>query len=540
MLNGEFAFVLWDCRRNRLLAARDRAGIRPLYFNWSNERLLLCSEIKGILRAPDIHSQISPEYIYSAALGAVHETACPFENIDVLRPGHMLILEQGSDPVQQRYCHWSFDVDEQISFLDASQLVKSALIKGVERRLAADVPVQCYLSGGIDSAIICSILSSLQPSTSAYHVSFSDKAYSETEEATKIASYCGANLRVLECTDEDIIDNLASTVWHVEAPLPNSNSVAKFMLSRMVQSDGTKVCLTGEGADEMLGGYPFFKLEALWRKTLSKQLPAQDFATALRSLKASDSRSRGSVWNPMPGWKGVKHPYGSPNYFHLSCRENGAVVPLLSGFQHGRKHLEKKFLQLFPEQQYRSMHGFNVTREMAMHRLAGGILPLLGDRVELAHGVECRLPFLDLEFLELLSKLPERYFLDTGRGIEKMVLRAAFADMLPPQAVKARKHPFLAPRWRVIFASTKGRQMLNDTLSVKAIRKAGIFSPAAVSSLKAIWQSLPENFSLVHKIDPLIGILITTQLLYENLASSPYFAATERLSLINMGEPNTL
>ncbi|USX21730.1 asparagine synthase (glutamine-hydrolyzing) [Oxalobacteraceae bacterium OTU3REALA1] len=534
-LNGEFAFILYDSKRKRLLAARDRAGVRPLYFHWTEDRLLLCSEVKGIFRDPTVHRRISSEYIFGAALGAVHDDACAFEGIHTVRPGHMLVLELYGAPVQRPFHRWTFELNDGIDFSEAARRVGALVIKSVHRRAVADVPVHCYLSGGIDSAIVCSVLSSGRSDVRAYHASFPESAYSETAEAQEIATYCGVELNTVECSGAAMLDSIISTVRHVELPLPNCNSVAKFLLSRFVNSDGTKVCLNGEGADEMFGGYPFFKLEALWRATLSSQWKGPSLKAASRSLAATDSRSLGSVWNPIPNWQSHKRPYGWPNYLHLACRANGGIVPLLSGFRLTGSHLENEFLCRLPPESYVGLNAFNVTRRMAMHRLAGGILPLLGDRVEMAHGVECRTPFLDPELLDLLSTLPEMYFIDLENMTEKRILRSAFSGTLPPKTLNAPKHPFLAPLWRMTLNSPKGRQLLGDVLSRTSVREAGLFAWPAVACIKAAWQALPPNSLGVRRLDPLIGILLTTHILYEVLVKAGPTSASSIFPMVDKG-----
>lgn len=532
-LNGEFAFIIWDSLQEKLIAARDRAGIRPLFFNWSDHRLLLCSEIKGILQDPRVDTQISSNYIYSAALGAVHDSVSPFENIEVVRPGHVLTAQLGKPPTQKAYHHWHFSPDSTLAFADAKHMVRSTLTDSVKRRLVADVPVECYLSGGIDSAIVCALLAAQKTNVKAFHVTFPDSVYSETEQAKTVASHCGATLNILECRTKDILENLADTVWSVESPLPNCNSVSKFMLSEQVRSNGTKVCLTGEGADEIFGGYPFFKIESLWRNTISGGQSTNGYSSNLASLMSDDGASIGSVWNPIKHWRSAPRPYGEfPNYLHLSCIDNGAIIPPLSGFSLNRNHLEQQFLHLFPPEQFQHLSPFNMTRAMALHRLAGGIIPLLADRVELAHGLECRLPFLDVEMLELASGFPEDFFINPRQNTDKHILREAFSDLLPQNILQIGKKPFLAPQWRCLFSDREGRQWLDHLLSYSMLKKSGFFSPIFVKFLEKIWLNIPAKAQLLQKMDPLMGLIITSQILYEKFQSERYTKSHIKVNLV--------
>jgi len=171
---------------------------------------------------------------------------------------------------------------------------------------------------------------------------------------------------------------------------------------------------------------------------------------------------------------------------------------------------------------------------MAMHRLAGGIIPLLGDRVELANGIECRLPFLDLEVIKVACKLPEHFFLDTDQWTEKKILRSAFANTLPLKVARQKKHPFLAPQWRTMLSSSRGKQILGDMLTKEAIQDAGLFSYATVIALKTAWKALPKEQGIVNRLDPLLGLILTAQILNSVLAKDRYSYARIVRPLTNM------
>jgi asparagine synthase (glutamine-hydrolysing) len=518
-LNGEFAFVLWDERAQRLIAARDRAGVKPLYYVQQPRRLLISSEVRGLFAA-GVPRRLSQQYLTGAALGAMDGHSAAFSGVQCLGPGRRLVADRRLNVQEESYHSWSFDVAERMTLQDAAEQVRAAVTKAVERRLVADVPVQCYLSGGLDSAIVCGLMAQAGKQFCAYHVAFPDSPYDESQRAAAVARHFGQTLETIACGARQLAENLVATVRHVEAPLSNCNAVGKFLLSQFVRASGDKVCLTGEGADEAFGGYAYFKLEALWRSLAAGEIGADDGRRLWRQFQQAEWRSLGLLWHPTQAWKRAVLKYGYPSYLQIRAAENGAIVPWLFAENVPRDAVERRFLEAFSPTAFEKLHPFNATRKMAFAVLADGIIPQLGDRVEMAHSVECRTPFLDADLLGLATRIPPAHFLDLRSLREKHVLQSAFAGLLPPEMQIARKHPFLAPTWRSVLATAHGREILNEYLSPHSIRRAGFFRPWFVAGLRSIWQRLPPHWSVARRLEPLIGILLSTQILHREVVES--------------------
>jgi asparagine synthase (glutamine-hydrolysing) len=519
-VNGEFAFVLWDERRQRLLAARDRAGVKPLCYYQSARELLISSEVKGILSVPGAPRRISNEYLMSTGLGVVTDGATAFEEVRALRPGHRLIVQHDRVLDEAPYHAWSFATQPKIDFDKATERVREAVTVAVKRRLVADVPVHCYLSGGVDSAIICGLMADSVSRFTAYHVAFADAAYDESAQAEAIARHFGQTLETVRCTGQILGENLVETVEHVEAPLPNSNAVGKFLLSKLVRSQGNKVCLTGEGADEVFGGYAYFMLEALWRSALQGRLSGRRHRALWSEFQRIHARSRGVLWHNSGRWREGGTPYSFPSYLHISAIENGTIGPWLFQTKMRRDALEQRFLSAFPPADLAMLHPFNATRRMAFQILAGVIIPSLGDRVEMAHAVECRTPYLDADLLSLATELPPEHFLDVNELREKRVLHAAFRHLLPVAVQRRHKHPFIAPRWRSVLSTPIGRELLAEFLSPARARRAGIYRPRVVGAIRRLWQLGSTHWQFVRRLDPLIGILLTTHILHDRFVDN--------------------
>jgi len=514
-LNGEFAFVLWDERKKQLLVARDRSGVKPLFYYLDSKILIISSEIKGIFSYPEVPRQISLEYLSTAALGMTTGNALAFDEINNLRPGHYFTIKNAVYSGEIGYQNWDFNPDYNISFQDSIELVRSSIKNAVLRRLVADVPVNCYLSGGLDSTIICGLMSEHVSKFTAFHASFPNSRFDESQQAGMIASHFGQTMETIHCTNELLVTNLLDTVKHVEMPLPNCNSIAKFLLSRFVNLNNGKVCITGEGADEVFGGYAYFKLEHIWQKRLSSALSKNEFDEMWNRFQKLEYRSLGLNWNKTNAWKKNNSKYTFPNYLYLNSIKTGSIIPWLFQEVFNRDYLAEKVLDYYPPNKINNLHPFNASRLMSFETLAGGIIPLLGDRVEMANSLECRTPFLDTDVIDLATKFPPEHFINLKELRGKYVLHQAFKDFFPEKLKQTQKHPFLSPSWKSILANPKGYELLNEYLSTDRIKRLGIFDPLVVNTLKMIWLKGSEKCSVVKRLDPLIGILLTTHMLHE-------------------------
>ena len=265
-LRGEFAFVIWDEPNELLFAARDRFGIKPLYYSNYQNTLYIASEIKALLAA-GVPASWDYEAFWQNEWGILAPDRTMFANIYQVPPGHFLIAS-GSRIKLQRY--WDFDyplINDSLSQKtppDYIEQLRYILNEAVKLRLRADVPVSCYLSGGLDSSTVLGIAAkySAKP-IQAFTLAFDHEAYDEESLARETAAYTGANLHIVPIRQSDLAKNFADSIWHCEMLCVNGSTTAKYLLSQSASDAGYKVVLTGEGSDEIFGGYVHFRQDML-------------------------------------------------------------------------------------------------------------------------------------------------------------------------------------------------------------------------------------------------------------------------------------
>lgn len=419
-LRGEFALVLWDERRRRLLAARDRFGIKPLYYATVGGALYLASEVKA-LRAMGVPLAWDREAVQQMLLlGILSPSRSLFQGVSQIPPGHCLLAGESGLTIE-RYWDFRFPGPDEPppaeNDLDIIQDFHSTLDEAVSLRLRADVPVGCYLSGGLDSSSVLGLASrhASQP-LDAFTVVFDHASYDESAVAEETARLCGAHWHPLRIGYRDLADHFADTVWHVEGLLANGNSVAKFLLSRAAAQAGIKVVLTGEGSDEVLAGY------ALFQKDL---VPAAGGASSL-----------GSGFGFMPAWLAAQMANGE--------RHRSLLAPHFLAEAVARNGLSQLLHELDPPAALGTWDPLPRSLYLwAKTVLPNYVLAAGGDRVEMANAVEGRPPFLDHQVVERAARLPSRLLF--AGGTEKHVLREAVRPLLTDAVYRRRKQPFLAP-----------------------------------------------------------------------------------------------
>ena len=519
-LQGEYAFVLWDARRRKVIAGRDHCGIKPLFYHATRGAILLASEIKAIFAVNGVHREINPRYMTGPALGVYRAELSPFRDVHPVLPGHY--IEIGADGIvsQHRHHRQEYRTDFGMTFTDARDAVREALTKAVKRRLAADVPVHAYLSGGLDSTVVCGLMTRLGARFTCFNVGFPDSPYDESEKARAVANHYGQQFETVPCTHRQIGENIPEAVYATEMPLNNYNALAKMVLSRYVRGRGVKVCLTGEGSDEFFGGYPYFKLEAIWRLLAAGGDDARRGRALLARFRAMEFKSEGLLWDGTDRWKRSTSAFGYPSFFNLRARDANRCVDLF--FNQKQMGLDAADMPgnllktAMPGERLEGLDPFNTTRLLTLNQLYNIVIPSLGDRVEMAHSLECRPPFLDRDLLALLGSVPPEFFIDLDNLREKNLLREAMADLLPPAFQKEHKHPFLAPSWSGFGGTRQGRELFAEFLSSRAIREVGIFRPLAVNMARWALGGFPLPRGLRRKLDALLGTMLTTHLLHHS------------------------
>lgn len=540
-LDGEFAALLWDGRARRLVALRDAAGVRPLFVRRHRDEAgrawLFASEAKAILAHPGVPRALSPEYLAGPLFGAFGPAPSSFAGIEAVAPGTALIVDAEGTEATLRW--WSPRVrpDPRLTPARAAEALRAALDESVARRLDADVPVACLLSGGLDSAIVAGLAAARRPGLAAFHLRFAGTALDEHAAAAAVARGHGLALTQVAVTPTALARALPATLRATEAALVNPHGAARYLLAEGVRAAGFKAVLTGEGADEWWGGYPWYLLEALWRGQLAGDARA---AAAQARLVAREQAARDVLWASGEEWRRGPHPLGWPCFLHLRARGSDAAAShLLRGgpAPDDPRSPSRQVLRGHDLEALRALDPRDASRLLALDQLAGYILPNLGDRVELAHGVEGRPPFLGRAVVELALQVPAGLLFDAEAPREKALLRDAFASLLGPGPTDAPKRPFFAPSWRALAATPEGAALCSRHLAQEAIASAGIFDPALVSAMAPRWLSVAEGSPLASRLDRMFGAVLCCQIVHDELVAAPPPEPPPRFELVEVRIP---
>ncbi|WP_183356478.1 asparagine synthase (glutamine-hydrolyzing) [Geomonas silvestris] len=532
-INGQFALAIWDSRKKELFLARDRVGIRPLFYVDTAERLCFASEIKAILalegtRELDLESLAEVFTLWTTVPGRT-----VFQGVRELPPGHFLVVQKGRPSVPQPYWQIPFyPCDPALRGADeAAEQLRELLTDAVRLRLRADVPVGAYLSGGLDSSIIATLISRHGTShLRTFSLGFQAAPFDESRYQRELIDHLGADNRQVLVSNEQIRAAFPDTVWHCEKPMLRTAPVPMFLLSRLVRDEGYKVVLSGEGADEILGGYNIFK-EAKIRQFWSRYPASQRRPLLLEKLYpyifSNPSRERHYLQEFFAvRERGADSPFFSheirwensrKNLTFLSddCRSALAVYDPLA-------RLAETLPEGFAERDLlaRAQH-----LEMELF-LAGFLLSSQGDRVGMAHSVEMRHPFLDYRVIDFAFRLPARWKL---RGLkEKYLLKRAFRGVIPESINNRDKQPYRAPI-RELFSAQAPRDYVDDLLSETRLRESGYFNPHKVARLYAKFLNTPAGLSSEFQNMALVGAL-STQILHEQFVKGERLRALGRVT----------
>ena len=518
-LNGQFAIALWDSRRQRLLLARDRTGIRPLFHACVDGRLAFASEVKALLALPGMRRALDPMALaqvctYWAPLAP--RTA--FEGVSSLPPGHVMVVEAGAVRLE-RYWDWTFPAAPQPPRAEEehAEELRALLVDSVRLQLRSDVPVGAYLSGGLDSAIVTAIARAVTGAPlRTFSLTFEDAEFDESAHQRELVSFLGTEHTSIRCRREDIAAAFPRTILHAESPIVRAAPAPLMLLSAHVRAEGFKVVLTGEGADEVFGGYDLFKEAAIrrfwarapgsaWRHRLLEKLypylansPASGRAFTQAFFGAGMEHVERPWFAHIPRWTTTGR---IARFFSPQLREAvGAWDPYAA-----------IAASLPPEVDAWPPLGRDQYVE-AHTLMTGYLLSSQGDRMAMANSVEGRFPFLDHRLIEFANRLPPRLKL---RGLtEKYLLKRASSPWLP-EAVRARvKQPYRAPDAQSFFADGRPAPYVAELFAASKLEAAGFFDPRAASKLlekcragKAI--GFADNMAFV--------AILSTMLLHEQL-----------------------
>lgn len=488
-LRGEFALVLWDENRRRLFAARDRFGIKPLFYAWVGETLYIASEVKALFAA-GVPARWDEESVYHSMAFGGHQVRTLYDGVLQVPPGYFMLV---TDKHVQLNQYWDFNYPAQNRTVTARTDVEYAaefregLEESVRIRLRADVPVGVYLSGGLDSCSVLGLAARHHPKPiKAFTLTFEDAAYDEGPIAREMAAKVGAEFHTIPIRQRDLADAFTDAIAQAETACVNAHGVAKYVLSRAVRDAGYKVVITGEGSDEILGGYPHFRRDMLLYNREGQDPKAIE--ELLRWLDDHNTVSRGLLLpdGEIGNVDAVKRVLGYvPSWIETFSSRALKLRPLLADwFQHKYGHREGEYNILDDTDVSRQLKGREPLHQSlylwSKTVMAGYILTMLGDRMEMGHSVEGRVPFLDHKLVELIANQPANQKI---RGMtEKYVLREAVKDVITETVYKRQKHPFLSPP-ATLNPDDTFHTFVQDMLRGPTMRSIPFFSQKAVITL---------------------------------------------------------
>ena len=492
-LNGQFAIALWDAEAGRLLLARDRAGIRPLFHTSARGRIWFGSEIKALLAVlPECAALDVQGLVETFTFWGPADPDSVFRGVRSLPPGHLLAIERDGTQTLTRYWDWSFPLQGTSSppqfgsIEDATAELRSLLVDAVRLQLRADVPVGAYLSGGLDSSgIVALVRGFTQTPVRTFSIAFEDAEFDESEHQQAMVRHLRTEHTTLRCSRRDIGEAFPELIRHTEAPVLRTAPAPLMLLSRAVKAAGYKVVLTGEGADEVFGGYDLFK-EAKVRRFWARQ-PGSRFRPKLLG------RLYGYLANSPVGNEAFARSFFGQGLEHLQ-RPIFAHVPRWTTSQRALAFLSPELRASIgpwdPLDFYErrlpgdAMSWSPLARDQyveAKSLMAAYLLSAQGDRVAMANSVEGRFPFLDHRLIEFANRLPPQWKI---RGLrEKHILRCALDGLLPADIIERTKQPYRAPDAQSFFTGTEPLDFVADLMSADRLRAAGYFDAAAVGRL---------------------------------------------------------
>jgi asparagine synthase (glutamine-hydrolysing) len=552
-LRGQFAFALWDDRQNKLILARDRFGICPLFWTRqttpTGDYLLFASEIKALLASGLVPARPDPRginhvFTFFALPGP---TTC-FQGIQLLLPGHYLTVQpgRGSEPARiQERIYWEIDFPDQgqeelgdfsrwgsngkAKIVDDFQEV---MLRAVERRLRADVPVVSYLSGGVDSSVVVALACHLRRKEAkeaipTFTISIQDRHLNEKNEAAEVARHVGTRTVMVDCGRTEVLQTYPELIRAAECPVIDTACASLLMLARKVHSQGYKVAQTGEGADEWLAGYPWYKIHRLLG-TLDfvPGVPLGQFArraylrlTGAPRFSWDTARKVQEAIGGSNAWLNVYGLFGSSKTRFFS---EGM-------WQQLGDHIPYTDLQLNLEKA-RRWHPLNRSLYLgARVMLPGLLLSSKGDRVAMHSSVETRYPFLDEEVFGYLAKLHPVWKM---RGMrDKYILRLLADRWVPRKIAWRRKAMFRAPLDG--FHTSHLPTFVDQLLSPESLAKTGYFDPRAVTHWRQAFKQMRDQSNQRTMVEMgLVGV-VATQLWHHtfidgSLADLPSFGGDWR------------
>lgn len=532
-LRGEFAFALYDKQQDKLILVRDRFGIKPLYWTQCDNKIVFGSELKVIFADPDVERTFDAQGVFHQLMQTIVPGSTAFKNIHQIKPGHAVTIERRNGEFHisdERYWDMDFPLLEERQKADSHDDayyingVKDKLLEAVQLRLEADVPVACYLSGGIDS---CSTLgmsaASQQSPVKAFTIGFDDSDYDETPIAREMAESVGADQDVMLLHADHLYDNFVETLWHTERTIYNTLGVAKLLMSRHVNQARYKVVVTGEGSDELFAGYPAFRRDMFLHgmDTLSQNerheweaMLAEANKLFKGAMLAEDEINDPALTEVVGFTPSCLQPWLA-SAAHVPGLLQSRLRDELKDYEPGRAIADALDADMLEGRHPLDKAQYVWIKTM----LEGQILTWGGDRVDMANSMEARPPFLDHHLAEFATRIPPTLRI---RGkTEKYVLREAMKGVLPKTLYEREKFAFMAPpahtdpkKWAAM------KNLADEYLSDEAIEQAGLLDKQGVRALFKLHEADNTPVSTQVQLDAVINHMIGIQVLHHHFVAT--------------------
>ncbi|OIN01926.1 asparagine synthase (glutamine-hydrolyzing) [Idiomarina sp. MD25a] len=531
-LRGEFAFGLYDKDEDALYLVRDRFGIKPLYWTETDEGVVFGSELKVLFAHPQVKRAFSAEGLYHQLIQVMVPGSTAFEGVHQVQPGQVVKIRRADGKLNiDTLKYWDVNFPNEHDYpgdeVDETEYVEGVrekLLEAVQHRMTADVPVGCYLSGGIDSCSILGLASaSTQTSVKAFTIGFDSDDYDETPIAREMAEATDADHHIMALKANDLYDHFVKTLWHTERTIYNTLGVAKYLMSQEVHEAGYKVVMTGEGSDELFAGYPAFRkdmflhgldhlpeIERLeWQKLLEKNNQLFKGAMLAREEFSSDALNKKVGFTPS-----CVQPW-------LSC--SSVAKPLIN--RDLQKQLEdydpgQAIADTLDETYLAGRHPLDRAQYVWIKTmLEGQILTWGGDRVDMANSMEARPAFLDHHLAEYAFTVPPHLRIKGNK--EKYVLREAMKGLLPETLYKREKFAFMAPpahtdpeKWKAV------ERLAEEFLSEQAVKDAGLLDFNEVEAVFARHSSSDVTPEEQVQLDAVINHMLGVQVLHHHFVAT--------------------
>jgi asparagine synthase (glutamine-hydrolysing) len=473
-LNGMFALALWDARREQLFLARDRMGEKPLCYTIADDTLVFASELRALLAHPAVSARLDPEGLARyLAFDYIPDPHAILRGVHKLQPGHLLTAS-GSRLAVRRYWDIPFRPEPHVQEREWLEEIVRRVDRAVELRLVSDVPVGCFVSGGIDSSVVAGTAARQREGIRTFSVGYEDSRHDERPWARIAARHFGTAHEELVVTPADAGGVVARLGTLLDEPLADMSFVPLYLLSRAARGTVT-VALTGDGGDELFAGYR--TMAADWWQSALGRLPSGVLGLLRRGAGA------------LPHAAAPLREFVAASAYRPDARNQALIGGIPPGPAAGLLGAEmRERLGAFDAYDDVSTAVASCLAEDTTARLIYRYCKLYlagqnlvnSDRASMATGLELRAPFLDHTFVEFMGRIPSSLKL-AGFGALKSLLKRAFAERLPPEIFRRGKQGFGVPFGDWFRGPLAG--VVRDVLSPERLRRGGLFDPASVTRL---------------------------------------------------------